>query len=988
MTTIRTSLSLALALLLVFAHAPVAFATSAPTRAQLEALTAKIAAASVAFAAPTAASFSTIVPANRQSAITLQGADPDGTALTYAIAAGPSQGALSGLNTATGVVVYTPVASYTGADSFTYTVTSGGDTTAAATVTLTVSNQKTRIIDSVVDSAGVPRSGKVTFILTQQVATPDGLAPVGSSVSASLSSGVFDISVFPSRSLSPNAYYQVWWSDASTTNKELLGVYDIPLSTSTVTLAAYKVMDTNLAARYTFASTAAVAALTTAVANATLAQLLSVSRTTGRVQKWDGGNLSDSIISESGSKVTVNGTFEATNITGLKNADLPTEMTGKIFNAPTINNGTIKTPTIQDPAITGTINGNQNINGNLNVTGKIGGDGSLLTGVVAAGVGGSSSTGPLTLRADSDNSGADGDISIMPGSAEALRFKADGRVTGTKSITGESLLSEFAVPDDGLNDSVGIQNALNALAAGTIHTLVVDGEYKLTSPVSKSFNLTRNVIRIVGRGANSIFHIATGTGATGITLTNAQSLSLEGFNLRGTPGVSTDAKIPLLLASNTVTVMNRINFFGLASAEAGGAGALKVTGAYLTQRNVNFWGCTGYHPNGVSTMVVDSFQGLNMDTPQFLDHGTLNGVSYSKTGTMGYAWLNLGTPAQENEGIARIINMYADEGAAYAIVASSTGNSGQIVIEGLNNNTNPTDEGFGVAIASYKYARVSQSKFKTLNVNPVERVIVRFFNVGRAVVEGVEGFVSAQRVFADSTTTSLTVRDSVFTTLESNAGATRVESSVISTISGTSQFERYESGKRIFGGAVLPTSYATELRGGVAVTGLAAVSGLGGAANFGAGGDGTPRTYWIVAVDVSGRRTTISAPFTIANGWSTLNIGGGAWHNLTWSAVPGAVSYDILRDFTTRKVTSVTGTSFQDEGETYSAYTPPTDNETASVAIDGSVTGVAFKIGAVMWTSGAGAPTGSCTAGSMYTRTDGGTGTSFYVCEATVWVAK
>lgn len=40
------------------------------------------------------------------------------------------------------------------------------------------------------------------------------------------------------------------------------------------------------------------------------------------------------------------------------------------------------------------------------------------------------------------------------------------------------------------------------------------------------------------------------------------------------------------------------------------------------------------------------------------------------------------------------------------------------------------------------------------------------------------------------------------------------------------------------------------------------------------------------------------------------------------------------------------------------------------------------------WTSGTGAPTGSCVSGSLYTRTNGGAKTTLYVCEGSVWTAK
>jgi hypothetical protein len=215
--------------------------------------------------APVAASFSTTVPANRQNLIRLQGSDAEGTSLTYATTSRPAHGALSALDAATGYVVYTPTVGFTGSDSFTYTVASGGETSPSGTVTIVVTNAKTTVTDTITDASGNPRSGKVTFILTQAVTSPAGVTPVGTSVTAALnSSGTFSVQLYPSRSLNPAAYYQVWFNDSVTLKAELLGVYDIPAATTAVSLSTYKVTDTNIAARYTFASAAGVDHLTSA----------------------------------------------------------------------------------------------------------------------------------------------------------------------------------------------------------------------------------------------------------------------------------------------------------------------------------------------------------------------------------------------------------------------------------------------------------------------------------------------------------------------------------------------------------------------------------------------------------------------------------------------------------------------------------------------------------------------------------------------------
>jgi probable HAF family extracellular repeat protein len=89
---------------------------------------------------PTANAQTVAVAHNVAKSITLTGKDPDVPALplTFAIVKGPVHGALGTLNSSTGAVTYTPVATYYGPDSLTFTVTNGTNTSTAATVTLNV----------------------------------------------------------------------------------------------------------------------------------------------------------------------------------------------------------------------------------------------------------------------------------------------------------------------------------------------------------------------------------------------------------------------------------------------------------------------------------------------------------------------------------------------------------------------------------------------------------------------------------------------------------------------------------------------------------------------------------------------------------------------------------------------------------------------------------------------------------------------------------
>jgi autotransporter-associated beta strand protein len=102
-------------------------------------------------------------------AIVLGGADGDpevAQTLTFAIAAAPAHGTLSGFNAATGAVTYTPALNYLGADSFTFTVTDDGTagptaslTSAEATVAIAVTGTNDAPVASaqnVVTGVGIP----------------------------------------------------------------------------------------------------------------------------------------------------------------------------------------------------------------------------------------------------------------------------------------------------------------------------------------------------------------------------------------------------------------------------------------------------------------------------------------------------------------------------------------------------------------------------------------------------------------------------------------------------------------------------------------------------------------------------------------------------------------------------------------------------------------------------------------------------------------
>ena len=148
-------------------------------------------------------------PENTAVQITLTGSDPNSLPLKFIITGNPANGTLSGLNTNTGAVTYTPGANYTGADSFTFRVNNGQTNSAIATVNLTV----TPVADLVVVQSG-PASGAAgsNLVFTVSVTNRGPATAISVVVSNQLAAGFTFVSASGSGANSGNL---VTWNFAS-----------------------------------------------------------------------------------------------------------------------------------------------------------------------------------------------------------------------------------------------------------------------------------------------------------------------------------------------------------------------------------------------------------------------------------------------------------------------------------------------------------------------------------------------------------------------------------------------------------------------------------------------------------------------------------------------------------------------------------------------------------------------------------------------------
>ncbi|MSU64476.1 MAG: tandem-95 repeat protein [Pedosphaera sp.] len=118
--------------------------------------------------APSAAVITANTVAGQSVTITLAGSDPNGDPLSYLLTSSPAHGTLSGTAPS---LSYAPDASFSGADSFTYTVSDGTLTSYDATVTINVSALNHAPVASS-QSVTTPQNTAATIVLLGS--DPDG----------------------------------------------------------------------------------------------------------------------------------------------------------------------------------------------------------------------------------------------------------------------------------------------------------------------------------------------------------------------------------------------------------------------------------------------------------------------------------------------------------------------------------------------------------------------------------------------------------------------------------------------------------------------------------------------------------------------------------------------------------------------------------------------------------------------------------------------
>lgn len=392
-------------------------------------------------------------------------------------------------------------------------------------------------------------------------------------------------------------------------------------------------------------------------------------------------------------------------------------------------------------------------------------------------------------------------VSAKPAAnAAAATVKATHRGSAATSIPLNFNLRDFGAVGNGVtNDGPALQAALNALAqAGGGNLFVPAGRYAITTGVQKDFTGLDANVTIFGvpsltpvppptasgqdltRGLDLVSEFAPRTGPQGVTIniTGLKSFLLKDITFIGTNGVETDAVVTLAFTDVWDVTIRHCEFYGLASINGGNI-VQSVRSHFNLEQSV-FLGCTTN--SGLNASVIENIEwkGVNVVDSVFVDYGQRAELYGKMSLAAPFSWVSIGNAAAPESKSPRreavIQRVFFDEGALnglssvpYRFVPASAPID-LIYVTGMFMNVSNLGTS-GNYIFGAQRLLIEKSHY---GWSHNAGAAINLFSVGTAILDRVECVADANRIVADVFTSKLTIIDSVYTFLNSQATITKV----------------------------------------------------------------------------------------------------------------------------------------------------------------------------------------------------------------------
>jgi hypothetical protein len=365
-------------------------------------------------------------------------------------------------------------------------------------------------------------------------------------------------------------------------------------------------------------------------------------------------------------------------------------------------------------------------------------------------------------------------------------------------------LRDFGAVGDGVtNDGPALQAALDALAqAGGGKLFVPAGRYAILTGVQKDFTGLAADVTIFGvesltpvppptasgqdltRGLDLLSEFAPRTGPQHVTvsISGLQNFLIKDITFIGTNGVETDAVVTLAFSDIWNLIIRHCEFYGLASINGGNI--VQSVRSHLNLEQSVFLGCATN--SGLNGSVIENIEwkGINVVDSVFVDYGQ-RGELYGKLGLAApFSWVSIGNAAAPESKSPRreavIRRVFFDEGALNGIssvpyhFAPTSAPVDLIYVTGMFMNVSNLGTS-GNYFYGPRRLLIEKSHY---GWSHHAGAAINLFSVGTAILDRVECVADANRIVADVFTSKLTVIDSVYTFLNSQAAVTKVITTV------------------------------------------------------------------------------------------------------------------------------------------------------------------------------------------------------------------
>jgi hypothetical protein len=356
---------------------------------------------------------------------------------------------------------------------------------------------------------------------------------------------------------------------------------------------------------------------------------------------------------------------------------------------------------------------------------------------------------------------------------------------------------DFGAAGDGVtNDGPAFQAALDALATAGGGTLFVpEGKYAITTPVTKNFAGLASSITIKGvesltpvtptsstgndlaegLGLLTEVYPRTGVAANAFSIYGLQSLVVKDIAFVGTEGVDTDAANTLYFSDIEKAQVKHSEFNSLATIYGGSIVSAERSDLEVTQ--CKFLGSTA--TSGAYAPVVQNVEwyGITISDSVFLDYGLRE--IYGKTYLAApISWVNIGNAAAVTNHSPRreavIRDTFLDEGGYWGLSSlpyrytPPSAPINLIYITGLQMNVSNFGQ-YGHLFYDTQRVFIENSRYGwSHNASGA----IALANVNSAILDKLTCEADADHIVADALTGELTVINSTYTQLDSQAQTT------------------------------------------------------------------------------------------------------------------------------------------------------------------------------------------------------------------------